>query len=167
MKRKDIFYKTRKNITLISTLIVFLCLFVFVVIFQSIYVSKIFNEIDEDIVRQKMMLEKDLLKKPPRENPVDRNDFNQGKHNTIPRIKPNVIVIVYRDKIPVLITPNAYFIDSEIKKFNIDKLNEIVDIDVNGYNFRGMRFGENTIDVEIIMNVDAQISSVKDVKNAI
>lgn len=167
MKRKDIFYKTRKNIILISTMIVFLCLFVFVAIFQSIYISKTFNEIDEDIIRQKMMLEKDILKRPYRESINDKGDFIQSKHNIIPRIKPNVIVIVYKNSIPILITQNPYFIESEIKKFNINKLNEIVDIDANGYNFRGMRFETNEIDIEIIMNIDGQISSVKDMKNAI
>ena len=166
MKRKDIFYKTRRNITLISTSIVFLCLFVFVVIFQTLYISKTFNEIDKDIIRQKMILEKDILKK----TPIDmsgKGDFIQGKPDIVQRLKPNVIVILYKNGNPVAITPNAYFVVNEINSFNIDKLDEIVDIKANGYNFRGIRFSQNQLEIEVLMNVDTQIDSVKGVKNAI
>ncbi|MGL5346771.1 MAG: hypothetical protein ACRDA3_05440, partial [Peptostreptococcaceae bacterium] len=166
MKRKDIFYKTRRNIILISTSIVFLCLFVFVVIFQTLYISKTFNEIDKDIMRQKMILEKDILKKTPIDIP-DTEGFTQRKPDIVQRLKPNVIVILYKNGNPVAITPNAYFVVNEIDSFNIDKLDEIVDIKANGYNFRGIRFGENQLEIEILMNVDTQIDSVKGVKNAI
>lgn len=167
MKRKDIFYKTKMNITLISTSIVFLCLFIFVAIFKTIYISKTFKDIDEDIIRQQLILEKDILKRPHIDIPNNKDDLFQGKHSMIPRLKPNVIVIVYKEGQPILITPNAYFIDDEVEGFNINKTNEIVDLEVNGYNFRGIRFGENQIYVEIIMNVDAQIDSVKEVKTSI
>lgn len=166
MKKKDIFYETRRNITLISTSIVFLCLFVFVVIFQALYISNTFNEIDKDIMRQKMILEKEILKR----TQIDIykiDEFVQHKPEIVQRLKPNVIGILYKNKSPIAITPNAYFDLSEIKSFNIDKQNEIVSIKSKGYNFRGIRFTEKQLQIEILMNIDTQINSVKGVKNAI
>ena len=47
MKKRDIFLSTKKNIIAISTVIVFVCLIVFAIITQTIYASKVLDNVDK------------------------------------------------------------------------------------------------------------------------
>lgn len=166
MNKKDIFYKTRRNVSIISTSIVFLCLFIFVIIFQSIYISNTFKNIDKEILNQKHIVEGEIVKK----DKIDKqknSPINRDSLIIIPNMKPNMIVTIYNEKQGNIVTQNPYFLENKILDFKIEKYNKIVDIKNEGYNFRGIKFNYKEYDISVVMNIDAELQSIKGVKTSL
>lgn len=163
MDKKDIFYKTRKNVTIISTSIVFLCLFVFVIIFQGIYKSNTFRNIDNEIINQKNIVQKDIMRRENNDNPYFKKDYTLK----FPNMKPNMIVIINEGNKGNVITQNPYFLDNKILDFKIDQYDKIINIKNEGYNFRGIKFKHRQYNIEIIMNIDTELQSIKGIKRSL
>lgn len=163
MDKKDIFYKTRKNVTIISTSIVFLCLFVFVIIFQGIYKSNTFRNIDDEIINQKNIVQKDIIRRENNDNPYFKKDYILK----IPNMKPNMIVIINDGNKGNVVTQNPYFLDNKILDFRIDQYDKIINIKNEGYNFRGIKFKHRQYDIEVIMNIDTELQSIKGIKRSL
>ncbi|EJT6478146.1 sensor histidine kinase, partial [Clostridium perfringens] len=53
MKRKDIFFKTKRSVTLISAGIVFFCLLIFAIITTTLYTSRVFVNVDNSLLQEK------------------------------------------------------------------------------------------------------------------
>ena len=51
MKRKDIFFKTKRSVTLISAGIVFFCLLIFAIITTTLYTSRVFVNVDNSLLQ--------------------------------------------------------------------------------------------------------------------
>ena len=166
MSKKDIFYKTRMNVAIISTSIVFLCLFTFVIIFQSIYISNTFKTIDREILEQKYIVEGELIKKDEIEK-YNKHYTNRDSPLRIPNMKPNMIVIIYNEKEGNVVTQNTYFLENKILDFKIDTYNKIVDIKSEGYSFRGIKFKHKEDDIDVVMNIDAELQSIAGVKTSL
>ncbi|PWX45347.1 sensor histidine kinase, partial [Clostridium perfringens] len=90
MKRKDIFFKTKRSVTLISAGIVFFCLLIFAIITTTLYTSRVFVNVDNSLLQEKEKVQKVLIP-----NPQDRQFFEIGK-NVLPPTPPNIIAILYR-----------------------------------------------------------------------
>lgn len=163
MDKKDIFYKTRKNVTIISTSIVFLCLFVFVIIFQGIYKSNTFRNIDSEIINQKNIVQKDIIRRENNDNPYFKKDYILKILN----MKPNMIVIINDGNKGNVVTQNPYFLDNKILDFRIDQYDKIINIKNEGYNFRGIKFKHRQYDIEVIMNIDTELQSIKGIKRSL
>lgn len=67
MKRKDIFFKTKRSVTLISAGIVFFCLLIFAIITTTLYTSRVFVNVDNSLIQEKEKVQKVLIP-----NPQDR-----------------------------------------------------------------------------------------------
>lgn len=166
MNKKDIFYKTRINVAIISTSIVFLCLFIFVIIFQSIYISNTFKTIDREILNQKYIVEREFIKK----YEIEKNNINYLNKDfllKIPNMKPNMTVMIHNEKQGDMVTQNPYFLEKKVLDFKIDTYNKIVEIKSEGYNFRGIKFKHKEYDVSVVMNIDAELQSIKGVKTSL
>lgn len=163
MNKKDIFHKTRTNVSIISIAIVFLCLFIFVIIFESIYISNTFKNIDREILNQKNILEDEIVRKEKNNNPsIDKDSLIK-----IPNMKPNMIVTIYNEEQGNILTKNPYLLENKILDFKIEKYNKIEDIKEEGYNFRGGKFKYKEYDIIVVMNIDIELQSIKSVKNSL
>lgn len=164
MKRKDIFYKTKKNIIIISVTIVFLCLFIFTVITKTLYSSRLFNDVDRQLLQQRDMLER-----------ISPNSINSNEGNILdekgpsksPRIPPNIIVIVYEKGNIDFISPNAYFNTTSLPDLAKIEKNKISVIEHNGYTFRCTSFDNKQYNMQVFINVNSELKSMKQLTNAI
>lgn len=161
MKHKDIFYRTKKNIIIISTTIVFLCLFIFAIITQVLYASRLLNNIDKQLVEQAKVFEK------PIGSIREVGPLFEVGHLKPPIIPPNMIVIMYENEIIRYISPNAYFNESNIPNFPNSANNKIVNLKSGEYNFRGISFIKNDYKIEVIINIDSELKSINQLNNSI
>lgn len=158
--KKNIFYKTRINVIMISTIIVFLCLFIFAIITKVLYTSRVFNSIDDQLLAQKRVVE-DISR--------THNDFMYPKKQgpMTPPIPPNFIVAVYKDNEAIYVRPNAYFDKDTLPSISDKTLDKVIKIDANGYEFRGIIFEENNIKMEFLVNVDSELESINQLMTSI
>ena len=158
--KKNIFYKTRINVIMISTIIVFLCLFIFAIITKILYTSRVFNSIDDQLLAQKKVVE-DISRA--------HNYFMYPKKQgpMIHPIPPNFIVAVYKDNEVIYVRPNAYFDKDTLPSISDKALDKVIKIDANGYEFRGIIFEENNIKMEFLVNVDSELESINQLMTSI
>lgn len=162
--KKDIFFKTKKNIIAISTTIVFLCLIVFSVITQFFYYSKILDGIDHQLLDQTRILSGSILNK---ENNDQRNIFIPPENfkgmlsNRTLRIPPNLIVIVYENNTFQAMSNNLYFYEDNLPKFPKNSEGKLVTIESDNYVFRGVSITQGNKRIEILANIDGEIDSIK------
>lgn len=158
--KKNIFYKTRINVMMISTIIVFLCLFIFAIITKILYTSRVFNSIDDQLMAQKKVVE-DISRV--------HNDFMYPKKQApmTPPIPPNFIVAIYKDNKAIYVRPNAYFDKDTLPSITDKALEKVIKLDANGYEFRGIIFEENNIKMEFLVNVDSELESINQLMTSI
>lgn len=161
MKHKDIFYRTKKNIIIISTAIVFLCLFIFAIITQVLYSSRLLNNIDAQLIQQVKSFEK------PNEGMMLEGPFGDWGHLKPPRTPPNMIMIIYEGESLRSISPNSYFDDSNLPDFSKSLNNKIVNLKNYEYNFRGISFSKAGYKIEVIINIDSELKSINQLMNSI
>lgn len=156
MKRKDVFYQTKRKVTYLSTAIVFLCLIVFAIITKVLYTSKVLHTLDKLLLEQKRVIETVVA---PKEiyNIPNYNDRPMHKLQPIP---PNYIVITYEGDRLASISPNGYFDKENLPKFSLKNNSEVMEFKYNDYNFRGTIIEAKDIKVQIIINVDSELSSI-------
>lgn len=156
MKRKDIFYSTKRNVTIISTVIVFFCLFIFAIITTTLYKSRVFNDVDKELFQQKNTIDKILNPKP-----YDKDSlFNENEGHMLPPIPPNIIVIQYKGDKLYAINPNPYFDKDTLPNLKNNSINNIVKISSDGYQFRAISVQNKDIKVQLLVNVDSEIQSI-------
>jgi two-component system sensor histidine kinase CiaH len=164
MKKKDIFYYTKRNIIGISIAIVLLCLFIFGGVIKLLYSSILFNDIDNQLIQHKEI----ILSMPP--IVIDRNNHPLSNDLFFPKppmLSPNIITVVAIENKFIDISPNAYFNNGELPSvFNITD-NKIEKVLYEGYNFRSIKFKQNEYTIQLIANVDSQMQSVDQLNNAI
>ena len=161
--KKNIFYKTRINVMMISTIIVFLCLFIFAIITKILYTSRVFNSIDDQLIAQQKVVENIF-----RGSNI-HNDFMYPKKQApmIHPIPPNFIVAVYKDNEVIYVRPNAYFDKDNLPSITDKALDKVIKIDDNGYEFRGIIFEKNNIKMEFLVNVDSELESINQLMTSI
>lgn len=164
--KKDIFLATRRNITAISTIIVFACLIVFALITQTLYSSKVLDNIDKQLLDQRDIITRDRFdfqKYLIRINEPFFKDFHnkQDLHDEqFIKIPPNLIVIVYEDGKLINISRNSYFNENNLPDFQNDTEGDIVNLENNGYKFRGITINKDLYTIQVLSNIDPEVNSI-------
>lgn len=164
MAKKDIFYYTKRKITLISIAIVFVCLFAFALITQFLYSSRLFHGIDRELMQQKnmiMSLPPEMLDENSRPFPNERFFVNP------PPMAPNLIVAIYDQGVVKGISPNSYFSSDNLLAILKASDDSIKTVQYQEYNFRGIRFKHGKREIQLLINVDSELKSIKQLFNAI
>ncbi|NFN87331.1 HAMP domain-containing histidine kinase [Clostridium sporogenes] len=161
MKRKDIFHSTKRKVTIISTVIVFFCLFIFAIITTTLYKSRVFTNIDDKLFEQKNVIVKYFNSK------IHEGNFLFNENRIPPPMLPKLIMIVYIEDKVYSINPNPYFDASTLPKFEDNIGSEVQRINHNGYEFRGITFRNNEFTTELLVNVDSEIQSISQLKTSI
>jgi len=194
--KKDIFLATKKNIIAISTSVVFTCLIVFAIITQALYSSRVLDNVDHQILEQKQGLIEQPFNSDyqgsfdtgnfmPNENkPGDETEIQSsnriqaqteiqpgnfdgkpnGKHMRIP---PNLIVIIYNNNNFEVMSKNLYFSEADLPEFPTNSEGEIVTITNNGYSFRGTVINDGDYKIQVIANIDSEVSSLNRLRTSI
>ena len=153
MKRKDIFFKTKRSVTLISAGIVFFCLLIFAIITTTLYTSRVFVNVDNSLLQEKEKVQKVLLP-----NPQDRQFFEIGK-NVLPP-PPNIISILYRGDRVLSMNPNPYFDEDNLPDLGEESKSKVEQITFKGYKFRGVTISSRDIRVQLLINIDSEVQSI-------
>lgn len=163
-KKNDIFNKTRIRIIMISNLIVFLCLFAFVFVFQIIYSANVYKDTDIILSNRIYYIQEELIKADLIDRifiEIDLEDiFNK-------RVESSLITIIYENELPVVASENPYFDVYDLDDINIKKEGNIQNININNYNFRAIKFKYNQYEVEVLSNIDYQLESIKNMTNSV
>lgn len=154
MRKKDIFNKTKRKVIFISTVIVFLCLLTFALITRMIYTSLVFNQIDRLILK-----ERDYI--------VNIVNGNHREWKTVPKLKPNMIMIVKDNSGNIMMTPNYYFDSENLPIFENGIDDKLTSVTYDGYNFRGIKFKAKGATISILVNIDLEHQSVNQLMSSI
>ncbi|EGT3616962.1 HAMP domain-containing histidine kinase [Clostridium perfringens] len=154
MKRKDIFFKTKRSVTFISAGIVFFCLLIFAIITMTLYTSRVFTHVDNSLLQEKEKVQKIL-----NPNPYEKQFFENGKNKLLP-IPPNIIVVQYRGDRVYSINPNPYFDEYNLPNLGEESLNKVEQITSNGYKFRGVTIVNRDIKIQLLINIDSEVQSI-------
>lgn len=161
MKRNNIFNKTRKKVIALTTVIVLLCLISFAFIVKVMYKSIVFNNIDNELMKQKKVISEIY-------NDRANDNFYGTQRKPIfkgPPIAPNFIVSIYDNGKLAYLRPNAYFEDSDVPM--VQGNDKVVNMSSNGYQFRAISFNEGDMKIQFLVNVDSELGSVNQLMNSI
>ena len=164
MKKRDIFYHTKRKIVFISISIVLLCLFAFAFITQLLYTSRLFNDIDRELLNQKHLIEAappEFFEEASRALP-DAMFFMKP-----PAVKPRLIIAIFEDNILKGISPNAFFTVENFLYINGLSEDKIEEAQYKGYNFRGIRYVKGRNEIQMLINVDSELQSIKQLNSAV
>lgn len=162
--KKDLFSRTRRNITAISITIVFLCLIVFSAITQIFYYSRVLRNVDIQLMEQKKLLSGDVFNGgdgySTQKNTHIPENFKGKPEDKGMRVPPNLIVILYKDNEFQAMSNNLYFSEDNLPKFPKNSEDKIVSLEINGYKFRGISVKQENKEFQIFSNIDAEIGSM-------
>ncbi len=156
MRKKDIFFKTKRKVTVLSTLIVFLCLLIFAIITKTLYTSIVFSHIDKQLMNERNAY---------------TNVLSGGRDGRewrgIPKLPPNIIIVVQGGNGVALVNQNYYFDSDNLPDFSENLEDKIVTFTSGDYTFRGIKFQFNDLKISLIINVDSEIQSVNQLMSSI
>ncbi|SCJ63416.1 Signal transduction histidine-protein kinase ArlS [uncultured Clostridium sp.] len=156
MRKKDIFFKTKRKVTVLSTVIVFLCLLIFAIITKTLYTSIVFSHIDKQLMDERNSY---------------INVVNGGRDGRdwrgIPKLPPNIIMVVQGGNGVALVNQNYYFDSENLPDFPENSEDKIVTFTSGAYTFRGIKFQFNDLKISLIINVDSEIQSVNQLMSSI
>lgn len=164
--KKDIFFKTKKNIIAISTTIVFLCLIVFSVVTHFFYYTKILDGIDHQLLEQAKTLNGNIINADKGKNDqvnmlIPPENFKGMLSGKTLRIPPNLIVIIYENNTFQAMSNNLYFYEDNLPEFPKNSEGKLVTIESDSYVFRGINVIHGNKRIEILANINGEINSVK------
>lgn len=170
--KKDIFSSTRKKITIISTVIVFLCLIIFAIITEVLYSSRVLDNVDMQINGMVGAFKEDnndngfyainsVIKKEP---PFNFKFKSEGKPMRVP---PNLIVIIYKDNEFESMSNNLYFSSTSLPDVPDESLNNLMTIQRDNYNFRVTTVEIDNYKIEVLSNIDSEVRSINRLRNSI
>lgn len=150
MNKKDIFFKTKRKVTILSTFIVFLCLFIFAIITKTLYTSIVFSHIDKQLMDERNAY-------------ISVLNANRG----IPKLPPNIIMIVQDGNGGVLMNQNYYFDSDNLPSFPDNSEDKIVTLTSGEYAFRGIKFKFGDVHISLVINVDSELQSINQLMRSI
>ena len=188
--KKDIFLATKKNIIAISTSVVFVCLIIFAIITHALYSSKVLDNVDKQILEQKKFLSEqsfnsdyqgsfDLGNFMEHENKSEDEPLIQSQNKNSPenfqgkqkgkpmRIPPNLIVIIYKNNDFEVMSKNLYFSEDDLPVIPINAEDEPVTLTSNGYSFRGMVINNGDYKIQVLANINSEVSSLNRLRTSI
>ena len=154
MRKKDIFYRTKRKVTITSTIIVFICLLIFAIITKTLYTSIVFNHIDRQLIQEKNAYITAMKR--------DIKDMRG-----IPKLQPNMIMIIQDNNGMTLLNPNYYFDTENLPEFPENYNGDVVTLEDGDYTFRGIRINLKDIKISLIINVDLELQSINQLTSSI
>ncbi len=92
----------------------------------------------------------------------------EGKPNEkLMRIPPNLIVIIYKNNVFKNMSKNLYFTEDNLPVFSQNTENEIITLTNSGYSFRGIVINNGDYKIQVIANIDSEVSSLNRLKTSI
>lgn len=193
---KDIFLATKKNIIAISTSVVFVCLIVFAIITNTLYSSKVLDNVDHQLLeQQKLLIEQPFTLNselsfdeanfiPPKNKPEGElriqsqskikaqgenptGNFQEKQNGKFMRIPPNLIIIIYNNNNFEVMSKNYYFSEDDLPVIPTSAEGEIVTLTSNGYGFRGTVINNGDYKIQVLANIDSEISSLNRLRTSI
>lgn len=165
MRKNDIFLSTKRNIIGISIGIVFLCLFIFATIIGVIYSASALNNVDHQIADQRHFIKGENPNggRRPEDNKVVEFKFDGKQPGGGPPMKmqPNLIIIIYENGIFQQMSSNLYFNENNLPQLPDEAYTKLVNIENNGYNFRCNIVKSNNCDIQILVNIDPEMRSIR------
>lgn len=157
--RKDIFSSTRRNIMGMSIGIVMGTLMIFAMITQAIYQENLFNEVDHQLLTHKNMI-------------MNETHIQYVDGEVLEVILPSPLVkelinYVWQDDRLVKDSPHLYKGSTKYPIFPNDVMDKIVSIQDGSYSYRGIQFMYDDCRVQILLNVDMQLVSLKTLQEAL
>lgn len=157
--RKDIFSNTRRNIMGISIGIVIGTLMIFAIITQAMYKENLFDEVDQQLLTHKNMIINDA-----------HIQYLDG--DVLEVILPSPLVkelinYVWKDGKLIKESPHPYKGSSKYPKFPNGVMNKIVQIQDAQYHYRGIQFDYEGCKVQLLLSVDTQVASLKELQYAL
>jgi signal transduction histidine kinase len=194
--KKDIFLSTKKSIIAISTSVVFVCLIVFAIITQTLYSSRVLDNVDHQILEQKKLIAEQPSNfdykgsfgegnfsphenKPESQteielpNKIEAQTENQpgnfeGKLSGKPiHLPPNLIVIIYNNNNFEVMSKNLYFSEDDLPVLPTNSGDEIVTLTSNGYSFRGTVINNGDYKIQVLANIDSEVNSLNRLRTSI
>lgn len=164
LKKKDIFLSTKRSIIGITIGIVFLCLFIFATIVSIIYSASVLNNVDHQIKDMKYMIKGEV----PKEEKVIKDfkgieyrfDKRLGERPPM-KMPPNFIIIIYNNGIFENMSSNLYFHKYNLPILPKDAYDKLITIENDGYSFRCSIVKSNNLDIQILVNIDPEIRSIR------
>lgn len=157
--QKNIFKSTRRNIMGMSVGIVMGTLVVFAIITQTLFEESLFDDVDQQLLTHKNMILTDMHVK-----------YKEGQivEVTLPTpLSRELINYVWLGNKLMEDSPHEYKGSSQYPKFMIEKNGHIVMIRDEGYEYRGIQFESQGLSIQLLLNVDAQINSLRELKRAL
>lgn len=167
LKNQDIFLSTKRSIIVITIGIVFLCLFIFAMIVNVIYSASVLNNVDHQIKDMRYMIKGEV---PPEAKRI--KDFKGIEYRFDKRLEgrppmkmpPNFIVIIYNNGIFENMSSNLYFNKDSLPIIPSNAYDKLITIENYGYNFRCSVVKSNNLDVQILVNIDPEIHSIRNLR---
>ncbi len=190
--KKDIFLATKKNIIAISTSVVFACLIVFAIITQVLYSSRVLDNVDHQILEQKNLIteqssnfdyeasfgegkfihnesnpEMESLNRIEIQPEIKHENFEEKSNGKPMHMPPNLIVIIYKNNNFEVMSKNLYFSEDDLPVLPTNTEGEIVTLTSNGYSFRGTVINNGDYKIQVLANIDSEVTSLNRLRTSI
>lgn len=155
--RRDIFSTTRKNIIAMSLGMVMGTLIVFALITQTLFSKSLFSDIDQQLLTHKNMMINEM-----------HIQYLKGKavEITLPSpLSKELINYVWQEGELVKESPHPYKGTHAYPIF--PKTDEIVTIQDGAYVYRGIEFTHKGVSVQVLLSVESQIHTLKQLRKAL
>ena len=169
-KKNDIFLSTKRNIIGITIGIVFLCLFIFATIISVIYSTSALNNVDHQIMEQQHLIKGEIPlggKKSEQFKDVEYKFDKRIGGGPPMKMPPNLIIIVYNNGIFESMSSNLYFNEDNLPPIPQEAYNKLINIENDGYSFRCGIVKNNNYDIQILVNIDPEIRSIRSLTTTI
>lgn len=161
VKKKDIFYETKKKVIFICTSMVFLCLLIFAIITNTVYRSSIFNKIDRELISEIGKIEASFNAIGKVTTPMGNNIFFS------PTIRPPFIIAIYKNSELEFLSPNNYFSISSMPGIKESKSKVVNELNLDGYIFRMTEVSKDDIRIVLLINVDSEEKSINELMKSL
>ncbi len=157
--RKDIFSSTRRKIMGISIGIVMGTLLIFSWMTQLAYKENLFHEVDQQLLTHKNMILNDMHIQSERGEIVD-------VILPSPLVKELINYVWYDGKL-IKGSPHAYKGEQEYPIFQKNIQDKVILIQDGKYTYRGIQFMNQNCLVQILLSVDTQLDSLRNLQDAL
>ena len=82
-------------------------------------------------------------------------------------IPPNLIVIIYNNNNFEVMSKNLYFSEDDLPVLPTNSEDEIVTLTSNGYSFRGTVINNGDYKIQVLANIDSEVSSLNRLRTSI
>ncbi len=159
MGSKDIFKKTQKRIIITCIGIVLICIILFSIITLTMYQKRVYSLVDQQLSTYKntILTSQDIIKE------------SGGETKVIlpPPFTPNIISFVWDSNELVNESMNNTLREGIYPNFPDETMNKSINIKIEENVYRGVTFEHKGLNIQLIINVNYEISSIKQLTNSL